>query len=255
MNLKTLIVDDEPLAREGLKMLLAADSDVSSVAEARNGVEAVEIIRDTHPDLVFLDVQMPDMDGLSVVKTIGAEHMPVIVFVTAHDRYAIHAFEANAIDYLLKPVTSERFLRALDRAKSRLKTNLPDAANQQILSLLETVAPANRYPDRLAVRSRGKTTFVNVSDIEWIEAAENYVQLNAGGKSHLLAGTISALEKSLDPHSFVRVHRSTIVNVSLIRDVEPSPHGEYQLTLHNGKVLQSGRQYREKLKELISNPF
>ena len=175
-----LIVDDEPLAREGLRLLLSQDPDCSQIQEARDGRDAVESIRHARPDLVLLDVQMPEIDGFSVIREVGADLMPPVVFVTAHDQYAIQAFEINAIDYLLKPVTGERFRKAMERAKSRLRLQAPDEAGRQILSLLETIASPHRYLKRLAVRTAGKTVFVDVDDVEWMEAAENYVQLHAG---------------------------------------------------------------------------
>lgn len=256
MPLTTLLVDDEPLAREGLRMLLANDPDVASILEAKDGREAVQSIRESRPDLVFLDVQMPEMDGLAVVKEIGADRMPAVVFVTAHDIYAIQAFEINAIDYLLKPVTAPRFHEALARAKARLNLKVPsDEANRQILSLLETIASPSRYVKRLAVRSAGKTLFVEVDEIDWIEAAENYAQLHAGQVEHLLHVAMNTLERSLDPETFLRIHRSLIVNVSRIRELQPAQHGEYVVTLTNGVRLQSGRAYNDKLKNLATNPF
>jgi two-component system LytT family response regulator len=197
---------------------------------------------------------MPELDGFSVVKEVGAERMPEVVFVTAHDKYAIQAFEINAIDYLLKPVTEERFNQALRRAKARLQLR-PAEASRQILSLLETIASRRRYLKRLAVRSAGKTVFVDADDVHWIEAAENYVQLHTERAGHLLHVPISTLEKSLDPEMFLRIHRSVIVNVRQIRDMQPALHGEYVVTLHNGVRLQSGRMYHEKLKALAANPF
>jgi len=255
MPLTTLIVDDEPLAREGLRMLLSQDAEVSAIHEAKDGREAVEAIRETRPDLVLLDVQMPEMDGFSVVKEIGAEQMPAVVFVTAHDQYAIQAFEINAIDYLLKPVTEERFTKALERVKLRIRLKPEDEANRQIISLLETIAAPRRYLKRLAVRSAGKTVFVEVEDIDWMEAAENYVQLHAGRSGHLLHVAMNTLEKSLDPEMFQRIHRSVIVNVKRIKELQPALHGEYVITLQNGVRLQSGRIYHEKLKALAANPF
>src|ERR1700682_77322 len=169
MPLTTLIVDDEPLAREGLRMLLSQDPQVSAIHEAKDGREAVAAIRNVRPDLVLLDVQMPEMDGFSVVTEIGAELMPAVVFVTAHDQHAIQAFEINAIDYLLKPVTEERFAQALGRAKVRINLKPADEASGQIISLLETIAAPRRYLKRLAVRSAGKTLFVDVDDIDWME--------------------------------------------------------------------------------------
>ena len=250
-----LIVDDEPLAREGLRMLLAGDPDVEAVDEARDGREAVAALRETRPDLVFLDVQMPEMDGLAVIREVGPENMPAVVFVTAHDRYAIQAFEVNALDYLLKPVTRERFAQALARAKARLQAQPAGEASRQILSLLETLAAPQPPLRRLAVRAAGKTTFVDIEDVDWIEAAENYVKLHAGKASHLVLVPMSTLEKSLDPGTFLRIHRSIIVNVGRIQELEPAAHGEYVVTLPHGVRVRSGRSYHEKLKALASNPF
>jgi two-component system LytT family response regulator len=254
MPFTTLIVDDEPLAREGLRMWLAADREVSAIHEAKDGRDAVTNIRKMHPDLVFLDVQMPEMDGFSVVRQIG-EHMPAVVFVTAHDKHAIQAFEINAIDYLLKPVTKERFDQALDRAKARLQSRPADGVNRQILGLLETIVSPKRYMKRLAVRSGGKTVFVDVEELDWIEAAENYVQLHCGKAGQLLHVPMNTLEKSLDPEIFLRIHRSIIVNIRRIKELQPGVHGEYVITLASGIRLRSGRTYHEKLKGLTNNPF
>jgi|SRR5215471_6191631 len=255
MPLTTLIVDDEPLARQGLRMLLAQDSDVTAIQEAKDGHEAVKTILKMRPDLVFLDVQMPEMDGFSVVQKVGAEKMPAVVFVTAHDRYAIQAFEINAIDYLLKPVTEERFAQALARVKNRLHSHSGDNTSRQIIGLLQTIASPQRYLKRLAVRSAGKTVFVDVEDIDWMEAAENYVQLHTSRTRHLLHVPMNTLERSLDPETFLRIHRSIIVNVGRIKELQPGPHGEYLIILHNEVRLRSGRSYNEKLKAFAANPF
>jgi two-component system LytT family response regulator len=255
MPLTVLIVDDEPLAREGLTMLLAGDPDVTAIHEAGDGRGAVAAIKDLRPDLVFLDVQMPEMDGFEVVKEVGPERMPAVVFVTAHDQYAIRAFEFNAIDYLLKPVIEERFARTLQRVKTRLQLAPTDVDNRQILSLLETIASPRHYLKRLAVRTAGKIIFVEVDEIDWIGAAENYVELHIGRSSQLLHVTMNTLEKSLDPETFVRIHRSTIVNVNRIKELQPALHGEYVVTLQDGMRLQSGRVYNDKLKALSTNPF
>jgi two-component system LytT family response regulator len=255
MQLTALIVDDEPLAREGLRALLAKDGEVSTINEARDGREAVAAIRDGHPDLVLLDVQMPEMDGFAVVRALGAESMPCVVFVTAHDQYAIQAFEINALDYLLKPVIEERFVKALARAKNRIRSNMTANSNRQIIGLLETIASPRGYLKRLAVRSTSKTTFVDVEDVDWIGAAENYVELHVGRASHLLHVTMNTLEKSLDPETLLRIHRSIIVNVDRIKDVQLAPHGEYVITLRDGARLQSGRTYGDRLKSLVNNPF
>lgn len=255
MRLSVLIVDDEPLAREGLRMLLSEDSEVSSIREARNGIEAVAAIREAPPDLVFLDIQMPEMDGFAVVREIGAESMPSVVFVTAHDRFAVHAFDINAIDYLLKPVTRERFAQGLERAKTRMNARVPEKSRREILSLLESIASPQRYVKRLAVRSAGKTLFVNVEQIDWIEAAENYVKLHATRADYFMHVAMNTLEKSIDPELFLRIHRSFMVNIRRIREMEPARHGEYIVTLHNGVRLQSGRHYHARLKALVTNPF
>lgn len=250
-----LLVDDEPLAREGLRGLLAGDPEVAAIHEARNGKEAVQMIRALKPDLIFLDVQMPEMDGFEVTRAVGAENMPTVVFVTAHDQYAIQAFEINAVDYLLKPVTEERFRKALSRARSRNPIVATNDASRQILSLLESMAAPQRTLKRLAIRTAGKTIFVDVSEIDWIEAAENYVQVHVGRAEHLLHVTLTALEKSLDPERFLRIHRSAIVNIKRIKELQPLTHGEYIVTLSNGARLQSGRNYSDKLKALAENPF
>jgi two-component system, LytTR family, response regulator len=255
VSLTTLIVDDEALAREGLRMLLSQDTEVSAIREAKDGREALASIRSTRPDLVFLDVQMPEMDGFAVLQALGAEQMPAVVLVTAHDRYAIKAFELNAIDYLLKPVTEERFAKSLARAKARIRAGLVDDANRQIIGLLETIASPRRYPRRLSVRSTGRIVFVDVDDVDYVRAAENYVEVHLGRVHHLLHVPMSTLEEALDPEVFLRIHRSTIVNASRIKEVKPGAHGEYVVTLEDGTKLQSGRSYSGRLRALSSNPF
>ena len=251
--MNTLIVDDEPLAREGMRMLLEEQSGITQVAQARNGAEAVAMIRARRPDLVLLDVQMPEMDGFGVLRELGAEAMPPVIFVTAHDQYAIQAFEVNAIDYLLKPVTRERFSRALDRVRERLSTQGPD--NQHVLSLLQQLSAPRKYLARVALRSAGKISFVNIEDIQFVQAAENYVQLHLKSARHLLHVPIATLESSLDPKAFLRIHRSLIVNVRHIHELETGPHGEYVVVLHGGARLQSSRSYHEKIKAWAANPF
>jgi two-component system LytT family response regulator len=255
MRYSTLIVDDEPLAREGLREFLGRDPDLAAIHEARNGGEAVAAIREHRPDLVFLDVQMPEMDGFGVIREIGAENMPAIVFVTAHDEYALRAFEINAIDYLLKPVTGDRFAIALERAKGRLASAPAEESSRQILGLLETILSPRSFARRLAVRSGGKTVFVEVADIDFIRAAENYVELHLGPHSHLLHVPLNTLEKSLDPERFLRIHRSVIVQLARIQSLQPALHGEYVVTLRSGAQLHSGRTYSERLRALATNPF
>lgn len=238
-----------------MRALLAKDPEVSAIHEARDGREAVVAIRERKPDLVLLDVQMPEMAGFEVVRAIGAQTMPAVVFVTAHDQYAIRAFEINAVDYLLKPVIEERFLQALARAKERIRSRAAADSNRQIMALLETMASPRSYLRRLAVRSAGKIAFLDIGEVDWIGGAQNYVELHTGRGIHLLHVTMSAMEKSLDPAAFLRIHRSIIVNCGRIREIEPGAHGEYVITLRDGVRLQSGRTYAERLKTLVNNPF
>jgi two-component system LytT family response regulator len=251
--MNVLIVDDEPLARAGMRMLLEEEPAITSIAEARNGAEAVEMIRERRPDLVLLDVQMPEMDGFGVLEALGAENMPPVIFVTAHDKYAIQAFEVNAIDYLLKPATRERFQQALARVRERVNTQGLD--NQHVLSLLQQLSAPPRHLTRVALRSAGKISFVNVEDVMYLQAAENYVQLHLKESRHLLHVPIATLESSLDPAMFLRIHRSLIVNVRHIQELETGPHGEFIVVLKNGARLQSSRSHHEKIKRWAANPF
>ena len=251
--MNVLIVDDEPLARAGMRMLLEEESAITSIGEARNGAEAVAVIRAGRPDLLLLDVQMPEMDGFGVLKELGADHIPPVIFVTAHDRYAIQAFEVNAIDYLLKPVTRERFQQALTRMRERVTAQGLD--NRHVLSLLQQLSAPPKYLARVALRAAGKITFVNIEDLLYVQAAENYVQLHLKTSRHLLHVPIATLESSLDPAMFLRIHRSLIVNVRHIQELETGPHGEYIVVLHGGTRLQSSRSYHDKIKKWASNPF
>jgi two-component system LytT family response regulator len=250
--MNVLIVDDEPLAREGMQLLLREEPSIAATTQARNGAEAVSMIRANRPDLVLLDVQMPEMDGFGVLKEIGAERMPPVIFVTAHDQYAIKAFEVNAIDYLLKPVTRERCSQALARVRERISQG---ADNQHVMSLLQQLAAPPRYLQRVALRSAGKIGFVNIEDILYVQAAENYVQINLKASRHLLHVPIATLEASLDPADFLRIHRSIIVNVRHVKELETGPHGEYIVVLQGGTKLQSSRSYHEKIKKWAANPF
>ena len=255
MRLTILLVDDEPLAREGLRLLLAGDPDIGAIHEARDGREAVAAIRDLRPDLVFLDIQMPEMDGFEVVREIGVDHMPAVVFVTAHDQHAIQAFEINALDYLLKPVSADRFARALARAKESLGSEPAGGGDRQIVSLLESIVSPPRWLKRIAVRAAGRTLLVDTGEIDWIGAAENYVELHAGRACHLVHVPMNTIERRLDPEVFLRIHRSLIVNVTRVRELQPAAHGEYVLTLAGGVRLQSGRAYSEQVRALATNPF
>ena len=255
MGLRVLVVDDEPLAREGLKLLLGRQAQVESVSEARNGREAIALIREQKPDLVLLDVQMPRTDGFSVVHAIGADRMPPVIFVTAHDQYAIRAFEIAAIDYLLKPVAAERFMLAFRRAVGRLRGVPREEGTRQVLAMLDAVANPPRQLERFAVRSGERTVFVPVDDVEWIEAFQNYVRLHAGSSTHLLHVPMNTIEAVLDSARFLRIHRSYIVNVRRIAELWSVAHGQFAIELRSGQRLQSGRTYSDRIRRALSNPF
>jgi two-component system LytT family response regulator len=246
-----LIVDDEPLARASLRKLLERQPDAITILEARNGPEAVSLIQRERPEVVFLDVQMPEMNGFDVVEQVGIPAMPEVVFVTAHDQFALQAFEINALDYLLKPVSEERFAEALQRARSRLQRR--DDHRERIVSLLQTLASPAKNLARIAVRSAGKTRFLEMDDVLWIQAAENYVQLHTANARHLVHATMSSLLERLDPEVFARIHRSAIVNVRHIRQIETAATGDYVLTMDNGFSIQSSRTYSEIIRKWISN--
>jgi two-component system LytT family response regulator len=255
MRLKVLIADDEPLAREGLKSLAGADPRVEAIWEARNGRETVAAIREHKPHLVFLDIQMPRMDGFDVVETVGADRMPCVIFVTAHDQYAIRAFEVSAVDYLLKPVTEERFKVAFERAAGRLRGMTPEESTRQMLTMLDAIAHPPRHLTRLAIRNGEKTMFVPVDAVDRIEACQNYVRLLTGQASHLLHISMNGIESSLDPQSFLRIHRSHIVNVKRIKQIWPLAYGQFVVELISGERLQSGRTYGDRIRDLLSNRF
>jgi two-component system LytT family response regulator len=255
MRLKVLVVDDEPLAREGLKRLVNLQPGVESVSDARNGREAIAIIRERSPDLVLLDVQMPRMDGFAVVHAVGPEHMPAVIFVTAHDQYAIRAFEIAALDYLLKPVTEERFAIAFERAASRIRMQPPDETARQVVEMLGAIANPPRRLTRFAVRSGERTIFVPVDDVDRIEAFQNYIRLHIGETTHLLHVPMNTIEGILDPERFLRIHRSHIVNVQRISQLWSLAHGQFVVELRSGQRLQSGRTYSDKIRRVLSNPF
>jgi len=255
MRLTVLVVDDEPLARKGMTRLLERQPQVASIAQARNGREAIALIREQKPDLVLLDVQMPRTDGFAVVHAIGGERMPPVIFVSAHDQYAIRAFEIAAIDYLLKPVAEDRFALAFNRAIGRLQGVRPEETTRQVLTLLDAVANPPRQLERFAVRSGERTIFVPLDEVDWIEAFQNYVRLHAGQTTHLLHVPMNTLEAVLDSGRFLRVHRSHIVNVRRIAQLWSIAHGQFVVELKTGQRLQSGRTYGERIRLALANPF
>jgi len=253
--IRTLVVDDESLARERLCDMLAADPQIQIIAECANGQEAIEAIQLHSPDLVFLDVEMPGIDGFGVLEALPRESIPTTIFVTAYDQYAVRAFEVYALDYLLKPFDQERFEKALARARTHISSQRNDALSQRILSALEEIKTRPVHLERLVIKMNGHVFFIKAEEIDWLEAEGNYVRLHAGKESYLLRDTISALESQLDPKKFIRVHRSAIVNIDRITELQPWFHGEYRIILTEGVQLTLSRTYREKLHELLGRPL
>ncbi len=246
-----LVVDDEAPARQRLVDLLRKDAQIVSIPEAENGLAAVDMIQNQRPDVVFLDVQMPELDGVGVIDAIGPEQMPLTIFVTAYDQHAIRAFEANALDYLLKPFSDERFDAAMARVKSRLDERSVREFGQRMLQMVSKAPPQERRLDRLVVKSGGTTRFVRVVDIDWIEAAGVYVNLHVGGKELLYRAALHELAEKLDPQRFVRVHRSALVNIESILQLEPISHGEFEVLLKNGSRSRVSRTYRAQLEKRL----
>jgi two-component system LytT family response regulator len=253
-GIRAVVVDDEPLARRGICARLRRSGGIEVVRECANGRDAVKAIRDLTPDLVFLDVQMPGLDGFAVVEQVGADRMPATVFVTAYDEHALRAFDAQALDYLLKPIDDERFARALERARRRIAEQWESALGRRVADLVDDAGrhgqPARRER-RLLVRERGRVLFVDVGEIHWVEARGDYVRLHLAGRSHLLRETMAGLERSLDPASFVRIHRSTIVNTARIAELRPLGPREWLVQLQDGTRLRLSRRYRAALEERL----
>ena len=245
--IRTLIIDDVQLARARLKRCLADHSDVEVVGECDNGDKAVKTIRALSPDLVFLDVQMPGLDGFGVLEALKAERTPEIVFVTAYNEYAIQAFEVNALDYLLKPVDCERLGKAVRRAKARLAAH-EDAGklDSRFREMLEDLKTGAKFLKRLTIKLTGRTIVLPVDEIDWIETYGNYLKIHAGREAHLIRGTMQSMETKLDPENFVRVHRSIIVNIEKIKEIYPRSNGDQDLVLLSGKQLMLSRNYRDK---------
>jgi two-component system LytT family response regulator len=250
-RIRTLVVDDEPIARDWLRTLLAEDPDVKLVGEAANGADAVAAAVREQPDLIFLDVQMPERDGFQVLEDLGTERAPVIVFVTAHDQYAVRAFDVDAVDYLLKPFDRGRFRDALARAKRQLLGDPKGVLAWKLMSMLKASEPGKAPASRLLIKADGRIQVLRVRDIDWIEAAGHYVNVHAGKMTRLIRETMNELESRLDPNVFLRVHRGAIVNVDRIREIEPLFHGEAVLVLGDGKRVTVSRSFRPKLEETL----
>ena len=259
-DMRVLIVDDEPVARQRLRRLLSEMEGVELIGECKNGRDAVAKITDDRPDLVLLDVQMPMMDGFAVLRSIREDAMPIVIFVTAFDQHATAAFDVHALDYVVKPVEAERFRVAVERARRQLSIESTVERHQRLIELLReqsgdlpaSSVPATngtRRPQRLLINEDGRRFFVAVADIDWIEAYGNYVRLHVGAKTHLLRATMSHVESSLDPSQFGRIHRSSIVNLLAVREIQPWFSGEHIVILKDGTKLKLSRNYRDRFQE------
>jgi two-component system, LytTR family, response regulator len=248
-SLRLLIADDEPLIRAGIRDGLSALDQIEVAAECGSGAETLQALASQKIDLVLLDVQMQDCTGLDVVERFGPAHMPPVIFVTAYDEYAVKAFELNAVDYLLKPFDNERLRRSVERARDRIAGKRQTALAEQLQALLDS--RARKWPERIVVKDGERFDFVPVDSIDWIESADNYVEIHCGTRQHLLAGSLSSLESRLNPAKFLRIHRCRIVNLSRILAVHPLLSGTYELELRNGVRLTSGRQYKNAVQELL----
>lgn len=248
MTIRMVIVDDEAVARRRVRRLLGAEPDVKIVGEAGDGASALRVIEQARPNLVLLDVQMPEADGFEVVRRLPRGAAPSVIFVTAFDRYALQAFDVHAVDYLLKPFTHERFRLALERARHRLRTPQQDTALE---SLIESLRRRPRYLTRLAVRSGGRIVLLEVDTIDWIEAADNYVALHAAGREYLIRESLNQLERQLDPSQFARIHRSTIVNVARVAELTAATHGDFDVRLRDGTRLVLSRTWRERVERAL----
>jgi two-component system, LytTR family, response regulator len=248
-RIRALVVDDEPVARSHLRALLEDRGDVHVVDECGDGRTAVDRIRSLTPDLVLLDVQMPELDGLGVVRLIGADQMPPVVFVTAHDQHAVDAFEVHALDYVLKPVHRARFNGAIDRVISLIRSGTPGNRSRLLAEAMERLAPAGS--ERVAIKSGDRVLYLRIADIDWIEAADDLVRLHVGKAIHEHRATMTQIEQRLPPSKFLRIHRSTIVNVERIREFQPWFQGDWILVLADGTRLQSGKSFRKRIRELM----
>ncbi len=251
MTIRAVIVDDEPLARVRIRDLLAQAGDIEVIAECANGAEGIRAVEESTPDLLFLDIQMPELDGFDVLQAIGVGHVPVVIFVTAYDQFALRAFEAHALDYLLKPFDDDRFEATLHRARERIRQQRGTDLESRMRALLKEVRGDRGYLERLVVPTGSRSEFIRTDDIDWIEAERNYVRVHAGGRAHLLRENMRGIEAALDPAKFCRIHRSTIVNIDRIQAVESLFRGEYLVVLHDGTRLTSGRTYRRNLNAVM----
>jgi len=254
-KIRVVVADDEVLARKFVRRMLKQDPEVEIVAECGNGAEAVAMIRKEKPDLVFLDVQMPEMNGFAVLDAVKLDHLPEIIFTTAYESYAIRAFELHALDYLLKPFDQVRFKAALKYAKERFLSQRDEEKRLQIGTLLESIRAQQQYLDRVIIRADGRISFLQTREIDWLEADDKYVHLHTSKGTRMVRQTLSAMEEQLDPRKFVRVHRSAMVNTDRIKELQPLFNGEHSLILEDGTRLTLSRKYKDKLFELLGRPL
>jgi two-component system LytT family response regulator len=245
MSIRALIVDDEPLARKRIKRLLADEADISAIDECGTGRDAIKIIQDASPDLLFLDVQMPEIDGFKVLQSIREEQMPVVIFVTAYDQHAVKAFEVHALDYLLKPFKRDRFKRALERARIQLAKGGGYEAHAGLAALIAKLRADDNYLSRFMVKSYNRVVFIKANEVDWIESAANYALLHVDDKTHIVRETMQALEVKLSPKIFQRISRSVIVNLERVKELQPMGKGQYVIILVNGKRLTMSRGIRD----------
>jgi len=252
VTIRVLIVDDEPIARRRVRRLLASEPGIEIAGECGNGLDALAAIERLAPDLVFLDVQMPELDGLAVLAALDAARMPSVIFTTAFDEYAVRAFDVHAVDYLVKPFSRARFELALQRAAARLERR-EGSVDARLMALLETLHAERARPDRLVVKAAGRVHFVTVADIRWIESEGNYARVHAGETSHVIRTTLAGLSGKLDPKQFLRIHRSTIVNVRYVKELRPWFRGDFVVVLRDGTELTLSRTYRKKVADALGN--
>jgi two-component system, LytTR family, response regulator len=251
-KIRAIVVDDEELGRDRLQSLLGEQPDVEIVGVCADGPSAVEMVEREQPDLVFLDVQMPGMDGFEVIENLDPSRLPAVVFVTAHDGHAIRAFEIHALDFLLKPFDQTRFEKALERARTQIGAKQGQVIDSRLVSLLEELREERKYPERLIVKSSGRVFFVRAEEIDWVEASGNYVKVHTKTDAHLLRESMKNMEGKLDPKTFVRIHRSAIVNIDRIKELEPWFHGEYIVIMRDGTRLTASRVFSDRLSALIA---
>lgn len=253
MKIKTLIVDDEPLARDRVRRFLRDEPDIEIIGECGNGAEAIQTIKQSKPDLVFLDIQIPEKNGFEVIKSLGAKSVPTIIFVTAYDQYALKAFDVHALDYLLKPFNRDRLHRAVTRAREHIENKTRGDLDERLVALIADLKTEKKYLERLVVKSVGRVFFLKTDEIDWIEAAGNYLKLHVGREGHLIRETMNSIETKLDPDKFLRIHRSTVVNLDRIKELHPLFSGDYAVILRNGTELTLSRNYRDRFLELFEN--